>query len=86
MIHRTRSGRFAIHDQVNVKVFRDGGVDSFQEAQEFLMALPVVERGRHFAGGYIQSGEKRGGPVAHVIVTFRTLPLCCGAIIISTRE
>src|SRR3954462_14041235 len=57
------------HDQVNVKVFRDGGVDSFREAQEFLMVLPVVERGHQFAGGYIQSGEKRRGPVAHVIMT-----------------
>ncbi len=52
-----------IHDQVNVKVFRDGGVDSFQEAQEFLLI------DWRLAGGYIQSGEKRRGPVAHVIMT-----------------
>lgn len=45
------------------------GVDSLQKAQEFLMALPVMERGQYFAGGYVQSGEQRRGPVAHVIMT-----------------
>src|SRR5947209_16220142 len=58
-----------IHDQVDVKTFRDGGIDLLQKAQELLMTLPLVERGHYFAGGHIQGGKQRRGPVADIVMS-----------------
>jgi hypothetical protein len=61
-------GGVVVQDQVQVEVFRDGGVDELEEPQELLVSVPAVGLGDDGAAGEIEGGEQAGGAVADVVV------------------
>lgn len=61
-------GRVVVQHQAQVQVFRDRGVDQFQEPQELLMAVPAEVLGDHRPAADVERGEQAGGAVPHAIV------------------
>ena len=57
-----------VHDQVNVQILGDIGVEIPQEAQELLVAVPHLALREHLPRGYVQRGEEGGRAVATVVM------------------
>ena len=64
-------GGVVVHDQVDLGAVAGVGVGPgqvFQEAQELLVAVPVLADPGDLAGGDLERGEQGGGAVADVVV------------------
>src|ERR1035441_3706730 len=60
--------RVVVADQVDLFSRRNGLIDHAQEAEPFLMAMPLLAETVDFSGCRIESGEQRGRAVALVVV------------------
>ena len=49
-------------------IIGEGGVDTFQKGQEFLVAVAVVASAQNSSSGRIVSGKQRESPVTHIIM------------------
>ena len=61
-------GRVVIHDHMDLLVLRNHVIDGAQKLQPFLMAVPVIAHGDHFAFQGIERSEQSCRSVALVIV------------------
>ncbi len=61
-------GGVVVHDQVDVKVSRDIGLDLVEDLPELAGAVFRVAAADHCAGRHVQRGEQRRGAVADVVV------------------
>ena len=57
-----------IQDQMQVTIRRGWRIEQAQELQPFEVTVPRLALADHGAIGDIERGEKRGGPVAHIVV------------------
>ena len=61
-------GCVVVHDQMDVEVVGDLGFESAQELEELPAAMTREALSDDCAGGDVEGGEQRGGPVAHVVM------------------
>ena len=71
---RMRVRPVIVHDQVQDNFSRKFGVQSFEELQELLMAVPGIALPDHFSRRHFQRRKKRGRAIALVIVGHRAAP------------
>jgi hypothetical protein len=57
-----------VDDQVNRELSRYGGVDRFEERQEFLMAMTCLALRQDLPVGNVEGGKERGGAVPLIVV------------------
>ena len=64
-------GGIVVNDEVKLAfpIIGERGVDTFQEGQEFPVAVTLVAPTQNSSGGRIVSGKQRKSPVTHIIMS-----------------
>src|SRR4029453_202600 len=63
-------GGIVVNDEVKLAfpIIGEGGVDTFQKGQEFLVAVTLVASAQDSPGGRVVSGKQRQSSVTHIIM------------------